>query len=58
MNLEFRAQCLDCFNLTNFQPNNNIIGSAFGQVTAAYRDLSGTVDPGGHILEWVLRLNF
>ena len=57
VNLEFRGQCLNCFNLVNFQPNNNI-GSAFGQTTAAYRDSSGTVDPGGRILEWVFRLNF
>ena len=57
MNLEFRGQCLNCFNLVNFQPNNNI-GTAFGQTTAAYRDSSGTVDPGGRILEWVFRLNF
>jgi len=42
---------------TNFMPNNNI-GSAFGQTTSAYRDSSGTVDPGGRILEWVFRLNF
>lgn len=57
VNFEFRAQCLNCFNLTNFQPNNNI-GSAFGQTTAAYRDTSGTVDPGGRILEFAFRLNF
>ena len=57
VNFELRAQCLNCFNLTNFQPNNNI-GSAFGQTTAAYRDTSGTVDPGGRILEFALRLNF
>ncbi len=57
VDLEFRAQCLNCFNLTNFQPNNGI-GSAFGQTTAAYRDSSGTVDPGGRILEFNFRLNF
>lgn len=55
--IEFRAQALNAFNLTNFQPNNNI-GSAFGQTSAAYRDSSGTVDPGGRILEFVFRLNF
>ena len=60
-NLEFRAQALNIFNLTNFLPNNGgqtTIGSAFDQTTSAYRDTSGTVDPGGRILEWVLRLNF
>jgi hypothetical protein len=68
MNVEFRAQALNVFNLTNFMlfaPGNNIpgnqgIGSAFGQVptNGAYRDLSNTNDPGGRILEFALRLNF
>ena len=60
-NLEFRAQALNIFNITNFLPNNGgqtQIGSSFGQTTAAYRDTSGTVDPGGRILEFVFRLNF
>ncbi|HEY6392249.1 MAG TPA: TonB-dependent receptor [Bryobacteraceae bacterium] len=56
-NIEFRAQALNLPNLTNFTPNNNI-GASFGQTTAAYRDTSGTVDPGGRILEFVFRLNF
>lgn len=57
VNFELRAQCLNCFNLVNFQPTNNI-GASFGQITQAYRDTSGTVDPGGRILEFALRLNF
>lgn len=67
-NVEFRAQALNVFNLTNFllfAPGNNIpgaqgIGSAFGQVptNGAYRDLSNTNDPGGRILEFALRFNF
>ncbi|HEV2690324.1 MAG TPA: TonB-dependent receptor, partial [Bryobacteraceae bacterium] len=60
-NLEFRAQALNIFNITNFLPNNGgqtQIGSSFGQTTTAYRDTSGTVDPGGRILEFVFRLNF
>jgi len=56
-NIEFRAQALNLPNLTNFTPNNNI-GASFGQTTAAYRDTSGTVDPGGRILEFFFRLNF
>jgi hypothetical protein len=32
--------------------------ATFGQVGSAYRDISGTVDPGGRILEFVLRVNF
>ena len=67
-NIEFRAQALNVFNLTNFLlfvPGNNIpgnqaIGSGFGQVptNGAYRDLSNTNDPGGRILEFALRFNF
>ena len=65
-NLEFRAQALNVFNLTNFLlfvPGSGItatstIGTAFGQTTGAYRDLSNTNDPGGRILEFVMRLNF
>ena len=65
-NLEFRAQALNVFNLTNFLlfvPGSGItatqtIGSSFGQTTGAYRDLSNTNDPGGRILEFVMRLNF
>jgi hypothetical protein len=66
VNLEFRAQALNVFNLTNFLPDNatvgggatTTIGSAFGQIGNAYRDISGTVDPGSRILEFVARLNF
>jgi len=69
VSLEFRAQALNVFNMTNFLPNNGgspnpgaggqtTIGSAFGQMSYAYRDSSGTVDPGGRIIEWVFRLNF
>jgi hypothetical protein len=62
--LEFRAQALNVFNLTNFLPGGNTTGSGsstspfFGQVTSAYRDISGTYDPGGRILEFVGRINF
>jgi hypothetical protein len=63
MNVEFRASALNVFNLTNFGTgasgtNYNNIGSAFGQVSGAYRDISGTVEPGGRILEFMLRFNF
>jgi hypothetical protein len=61
-NVEFRAQALNIFNLTNFLPDNGsngtAIGAQFGQIGAAYRDISGTVDPGGRILEFALRVNF
>jgi hypothetical protein len=56
-NVEFRAQAINAFNVTNWQGFSNI-SSTFGQVTSAYRDISGTVEPGGRILEFVLRVNF
>jgi hypothetical protein len=69
-NVQFTAQALNVFNLTNFMlivpgttgaiAGNQTIGSAFGQVptNGAYRDLSNTNDPGGRILEFALRFNF
>jgi hypothetical protein len=57
VSLEFRAQALDVFNWTNFLPDGGI-GSSFGQIGGAYRDISGTVDPGSRILEFVARINF
>jgi len=57
VSLSLRAQALDVFNWTNFLPDGNI-GSSFGQVGGAYRDISGTVDPGSRILEFVARINF
>jgi hypothetical protein len=63
-NIEFRAQAINVFNVTNWQGFTNItsntgtLQSTFGQVTSAYRDISGTVEPGGRILEFVLRVNF
>ena len=65
-NVEFRAQALNAFNLTNFllfTPGNNIsttltVNSSFGQTTGAYRDLQNTNDTGGRILEFVVRINF
>ena len=67
INVEFRASALNIFNPTNFGNSGSgtagavqygNIGSTFGQVTGAYRDISGTVEPGGRILEFMLRFNF
>ncbi len=55
--LQIGIHALDVLNMTNFLPGGNI-GSTFGQTTAAYRDVSGTVDPGARIIEFVVRLNF
>jgi hypothetical protein len=59
-NIEFRATALNVMNVTNFGNNGAYanMGASFGQVTGAYRDISGTVEPGGRILEFMLRVNF
>lgn len=57
--LLIRATALDVLNLTNFlPPTNNNTSATFGQTTTAYRDISGTVDPGARIIEFLVRLNF
>jgi hypothetical protein len=56
-NVEFRAQALNAFNQTSFLLGSNI-GNSFGQITSGYRDTTGTADPGGRILEFVVRVNF
>ena len=67
MNLEMRAEALNAFNNINW-----LVGSAgsdvngagtlssgfFGRYTAAYQDISTTNDPGGRLVQLVLRLNF
>jgi hypothetical protein len=58
-NVEFRVQALNAFNLTGFNaPSLSGTSSGLGQITSAFRDSSGTVDPGGRIIEFVLRVNF
>jgi len=32
--------------------------ATFGQTTVAYQDTSTTTDPGGRLLQFVLRFNF
>jgi hypothetical protein len=65
-NIEFRTELLNAFNNINFligAPANDVNalavgGATFGQVTNAYNDLSTTNDPGGRLVQFVLRLNF
>jgi hypothetical protein len=66
-NFEFRAEFLNAFNHTNFMVGNpasdvsNIGGfgaATFGQTSFAYRDLSTTNDPGGRLVQFVVRINF
>jgi len=64
--VELRGEFLNAFNNINFivgDANNdtnapNVGGLTFGQVGAAYRDLSTTNDPGGRLVQFVLRINF
>ncbi len=65
--VEFRAQFLNAFNHVNFllgaagnEVNTTGIGAGFGQVTDAYRDItvSGSNDPGGRLIEFMLRFSF
>lgn len=59
--LEFRAEFLNAFNTINFLGNTNLTPSSsqsFGQVTSAYRDVNNTQNPGGRLIQFVMRLNF
>jgi len=67
MNLEMRAEALNAFNNINWlvgSAGNDVNGAGtlssgfFGRFTAAYQDISTTNDPGGRLIQLVLRLNF
>ena len=67
VNVELRGEFLNAFNNINFlvgNPNNdtntatNFSNAAFGQVTQAYNDQSTTYDPGGRLIQFVMRINF
>jgi Carboxypeptidase regulatory-like domain len=67
INTEIRAEFLNAFNNINFLVGNpandvNTLGglntTSFGRITTAYQDLSTTNDPGGRLVQLVLRLNF
>jgi len=66
-NLELRGEFLNAFNNINFQVGaagndlnslGSFTSSAFGRMTAAYQDLSTTNDPGGRLVQLVIRINF
>lgn len=66
-NLELRGEFLNAFNNINFLVGAagndlNTLGglgaSTFGRFTAAYQDLSTTNDPGGRLVQLVVRFNF
>ena len=58
VDLQIGAHFLDALNITNFLPTATNTSSGFGQITSAYRDISGTVDPGARIIEFLMRVNF
>lgn len=66
-NLELRGEFLNAFNNINFLVGNasndtNSLGglgaTTFARYTAAYQDLSTTNDPGGRLVQLVVRFNF
>jgi hypothetical protein len=66
-NLELRGEFLNAFNNINFLVGaaaNDVnapggFGAAtFGRYTAAYQDISTTNDPGGRLVQLVVRFNF
>lgn len=59
-NMQIRATCLDCLNLTNFMlpATLNPSSGSFGYTTSAYSDISNAQDPGSRVLEFIVRVNF
>ncbi|MBP1598733.1 MAG: hypothetical protein H6Q05_4110, partial [Acidobacteria bacterium] len=57
-NFELRAEFLNAFNEINFYGASSIGGLSSGQVTSAFRDESNSQDPGGRLVQIVLRFNF
>jgi hypothetical protein len=67
VNLELRGEFLNAFNNINFLVGSpaadvNAIGgfntTSFARITSAYQDLSTTNDPGGRLVQLVVRLRF
>jgi hypothetical protein len=56
--VELRVNFLDALNLTNFFLANTASSALFGQTATAFRDFSGSSDPGSRIIEFQLRVNF
>lgn len=65
-NVELRAEMLNTFNHANFMVGgagtaantHSITSTTFGQTNVGYQDVSTTNDPGGRIVQLVLRINF
>ena len=57
-NFELRAEFLNAFNNINFYGSSSIGGLSSGQVTSAYTDSNQQQDPGGRLIQIVMRINF
>lgn len=67
-NFELRAEFLNAINNQNFRigatqtaevgSTTNFATATFGQTAVAYQDVSTTNDPGGRLVQLVLRFNF
>jgi len=57
-NFELRGEFLNAFNNINFYGVSSVGGLSSGQVTSAYRDADEQQDPGGRLIQIVMRINF
>jgi len=66
LNVEVRAEALNVFNVVNFMATSptsstssaSIQSTSFGRTTNYYQDFNGSQDPGGRVIQLVLRINF
>jgi hypothetical protein len=61
--IEFRANALNAFNITNFflvpgNSGNITVNTLFGQTRNAFNDINSTNDPGSRLIEFQLRFSF
>jgi hypothetical protein len=58
-NFEFRAEFLNAFNNVNFNPVASTgTSQTQNQITSGYRDVNGTQDPGGRLVQFVFRVSW
>jgi hypothetical protein len=57
-NFELRGEFLNAFNQANFYGTSGWGGLSSGQITSAYTDSSQQQDPGGRLIQIVMRFNF
>ncbi|MBI4909470.1 MAG: carboxypeptidase regulatory-like domain-containing protein [Acidobacteria bacterium] len=66
LGLELRAEALNAMNISNFMvgspasstASTSITGTTFGRTTNYYNDFNGSQDPGGRVIQLVMRLSF